>query len=229
VVAVAAPPVDPCRRRRRRARRSPSPRPCGGFTVSLKTRSGRERLVTVALCSPFCARLLRSPSAAALGPSHHRDSRHIADRLGARVAPVAPRVVPVAPRVVPVAPTCGPSVPLGAFHGATGTATVGRLGPFPKGDWALHTGDSAHTGGDSRNRLSAPGAATRRGDCMGQHREKRRLAGGRATTRRRESPAGRVPLGGASGSSPLPCAPPLPVRPLPIIPPSLTNRNMTVL
>ena len=26
---------------------------------------------------------------------------------------------------------------------------------------------------------------------------------------------GRVPLGGASGSSPLPCAPPLPVRPLP--------------
>ena len=116
MVAVAAPPVDPCRRRRRRARSSPPPRPCGGFTVSSKTRSGRERLVTVALCSPFCARLLRSPSAAALGPSHHRDSRHIADRLGARVAPVAPRVVPVAP-------TCGPTR------------------RFSRGDWDRDWGD----------------------------------------------------------------------------------------
>jgi len=77
--------------------------------------------------------------------------------------------------------------PTGTANGATGTTQLGRLGPrlgrlgpFPKGDWALHTGDSAHTGGDSRNRLAAPGAATRRGDYMG-HRGKRRLAGGRAT------------------------------------------------
>ena len=172
MVAVAAPPVDPCRRRRRRARSSPPPRPCGGFTVSSKTRSGRERLVTVALCSPFCARLLRSPSAAALGPSHHRDSRHIADRLGARVAPVAPRVVPVAPRVVPVAPRVVPQsrrrvVPLGAFHGATGTAT-GATGAFSKrqlgfthGRLGPHWGRLAEPtrgarGGNSPGRLHGP-------------------------------------------------------------------------
>jgi len=117
--------------------------------------------------------------------------------------------------------------PTGTANGATGTTQLGRLGPrlgrlgpFPKGDWALHTGDSAHTGGDSRNRLSAPGAATlhagasvgpRMGDSLAPlapsplARRPRRARLGPATCARR----GRLAL------SPLPCAPPLPVRPLP--------------
>ena len=196
MVAVAAPPVDPCRRRRRRARSSPPPRPCGGFTVSSKTRSGRERLVTVALCSPFCARLLRSPSAAALGPSHHRDSRHIADRLGARVAPVAPRVVPVAP-------TCGPTR---RFSRGDWDRDWGDWGLFQKAT-GLYTRATRPTLGATRgtdSRRQGRQHYTRRGECG-------------PTDGRLASPTRPLPFGEATSPSatrPRDLRPPGPTRPL---------------
>ena len=114
---------------------------------------------------------------------------------------------------------------------------TGRLGPRLWGDWGLFQKATglytratrptlgATRGTDSRRQGRQLAGAT----AWASTGEKGASRGGGRRARRRESPAGRVPLGGASGSSPLPCAPPLPVRPLPIIPPSLTNRNMTVL
>jgi hypothetical protein len=63
------------------------------------------------------------------------------------------------------------AVPLGLrTNGATGTTQLGRLrprlgrlGPFPKGDWALHTGDSAHWGQLARRGDWATGKAPRWG------------------------------------------------------------------
>ena len=72
----------------------------------------------------------------------------------------------------------------------------------------LYTRATRTTGGDSRNRLRARGGNSpgrvrpRGGDSRG---EGRRLGAARRP--------GRVPLGGASGSSPVPRAPPLPCGP----------------
>jgi hypothetical protein len=94
--------------------------------------------------------------------------------------------------------------PVGAVWGRVGTL-LGR-----------HRGDSDPPGatrgadlGPTGRVHAGPTLARTSGGTGG------RLAAGRVATRCGESRPGRVPLGGASGSSPLPCAPPLPVRPLP--------------
>ena len=105
--------------------------------------------------------------------------------------------LPLAARPVP---TRRRSVPTGNTTAPTGNAT-GRLGPFPKGDWGLHTGDS----GD-RRRLAEPTG-----------RQGRQLAGAsRRTGGRLASPTGPLPFGEATSpgaTRPRDLRPPGPTRP----------------
>ena len=87
--------------------------------------------------------------------------------------------LPLAARPVP---TRRRSVPTGNTTAPTGNAT-GRLGPFPKGDWGLHTGDS----GD-RRRLAEPTGRQGRQLAGATRALGRRLAAGRAATRCGEAP-----------------------------------------
>ena len=141
-------------------------------------------------------------------------------RLATLWFPLAPLPVPTGTADGPSGTASGPTGsadgPSGTATGATGTKERGRLGtrlrrlgPFLKAT-GLYARATRTTGGDSRNRLGARGGNSpgrvgpRGGDSRGEGRQ---LGAARRP--------GRVLLGGASGSSPLPRAPPLPLRSLP--------------
>ena len=109
-------------------------------------------------------------------------------RVGQKSGRVGQKSGRVAPRAWPSRGGLGPS---GHFVGPT----QGRLGP---------------TGGDSRGRLGARRAYAGPTLARPSWGTGGRLAAGRGWRLGAASRPGRVPLGGASGSSPLPCAPPLP-------------------
>ena len=108
---------------------------------------------------------------------------------------------------------------VGAFSAPSGNLSWLRLGVLHEGDSARHRGDSDPPGatrgadwahaGPTRSAEWEHGRPTRGGESGDSVRRGARAGG----------PAGRVPptpsLGGASGSAPLPRAPPLPLGPLP--------------
>ena len=108
-------------------------------------------------------------------------------------------------------PLAAARLPLALSHGATGIF-AGATGPFPKRHSAFYTGESLHRGQNSRNRLGA-----RRGNSRGRlgHQGGASRRGGRRLTA--ASRPGRGRLAAARCAAPLPRAPSLPLRFLPML------------